>query len=84
MTLHFSDGTTATWTQSFSDWCDYEEFDGQTVISTQDNWVDQVGNVKSQTNRVYGYAYKIQAGKTLQSITLPNNDNIGVLGITLV
>ena len=82
-TLHFSDGSQETWTQSLSDWCSYESFEGQTVLSTQSNWVDQVGNVRSQTNRVYGYAYQLPAGKTLTSITLPNNHDVGVLGISL-
>ena len=82
-TLHFSDGSQETWTQSLSDWCDYESFEGQTVLSTQSNWVDQVGNVRSQTNRVYGYAYQLPAGKTLTSITLPNNHDVGILAITL-
>ena len=82
-TLHFSDGSQETWTQSLSDWCAYESFDGQTVLHTQSNWVDQVGNVRSQTNRVYGYAYQLPAGKTLLSITLPNNHDVGILGISL-
>jgi streptogramin lyase len=82
-TLHFSDGSQETWTQSLSDWCSYESFEGQTVLSTQSNWVDQVGNVRSQTNRVYGYAYQLPAGKTLTSITLPNNHNVGILAIAL-
>ena len=83
-TLHFSDGSQETWTQSLSDWCEYQSFDGQTIIHTQSNWVDQVGNVKNQTNRVYGYAYQLPVGKTLVSITLPNNKNVGILGVSLV
>ena len=82
-TLHFSDGSQETWTQSLSDWCDYEAFDGQSVVHTQSNWVDQVGNVRSQTNRVYGYAYQLPAGKTLTSVSLPNNHDVGILAITL-
>ena len=84
LTLHFSDGSQETWTQSLSDWCAYEAFDGQRVISTQSSWVDQVGNVKSQTNRVYGYAYALPIGKTLTAITLPDNADVGILAITLV
>ncbi|MFM1902608.1 MAG: hypothetical protein RLZZ440_508, partial [Planctomycetota bacterium] len=33
---------------------------------------------------VYGYSYDLPAGKTLVSITLPNNQNVGILGIALV
>ena len=83
MTLTFSDGTTETWTQSFSDWCGPQGYAGESIIQMQPNWVNQVGNVHSQTNYVYGYAYQIPAGKTLTSITLPNNSNLGILGMAM-
>jgi streptogramin lyase len=84
MTLTFSDGTTETWTQSFSDWCGPQNYLGETIIQVQPNWVNQVGNVHSQTNYVYGYSYQIPAGKTLVSVKLPNNQNVGILGISMV
>jgi formylglycine-generating enzyme required for sulfatase activity len=83
ITLTFTDGSTATWTQSFSDWCGPQNYAGETIIQMQPNWVNQVGNVHSQTNYVFGYAYQIPAGKTLASITLPNNQNVGILGMTM-
>jgi hypothetical protein len=47
--------------------------------------VNQVGNVHSQTNYVYGYAYQIPAGKTLASVKLPNNTNkLGILGMSML
>jgi hypothetical protein len=84
MTLTFSDGSTDTWTQSFSDWCGPQNYAGESIIQMQPNWVNQVGNVHSQTNYVYGYAYQIPAGKTLVSVKLPNNQNVGILGISMV
>ena len=83
-TLTFTDGSTATWTQSFSDWCGPQNYEGETIIQMQPNRVNQVGNVHSQTNYVYGYAYQIPADKTLASIKLPNNENVGILGMTMV
>jgi len=51
----------------------------------QPNWVNQVGNVHSQTNYVYGYAYQIPAGKMLASVKLPNNsNNLGILGMAML
>jgi len=50
----------------------------------QPNWVNQEGNVHSQSNYVYGYAYQIPAGRTLSSITLPDNSNLGILGMAMV
>ncbi|MFM7361408.1 MAG: fibronectin type III domain-containing protein [Cyanobium sp.] len=83
MTLTFSDGSTETWTQSFSDWCGPQNYAGETIIQMQPNWVNQVGNVHSQTNYVYGYAYQIPAGKALVSVKLPNNSNVGILGMAM-
>ena len=84
ITLTFTDGSTDTWTQSFSDWCGPQNYAGESIIQMQPNWVNQVGNVHPQTNYVYGYAYQIPAGKTLASITLPNNQNVGILGMTML
>ena len=84
ITLTFTDGSTDTWTQSFSDWCGPQNYAGESIIQMQPHWVNQVGNVHPQTNYVYGYAYQIPAGKTLASITLPNNQNVGILGMTIV
>jgi hypothetical protein len=85
ITLTFTDGSTDTWTQSFSDWCGPQNYAGETIIQQQPNRVNQVGNVHSQTNYVYGYAYQIPAGKTLASVKLPNNtNNLGILGMSML
>jgi hypothetical protein len=85
ITLTFTDGSTDTWTQSFSDWCGSQNYAGETIIQQQPNRVNQVGNVHSQTNYVYGYAYQIPAGKTLASVKLPNNtNNLGILGMSML
>ena len=33
---------------------------------------------------MYGYSFDIPAGKTLESITLPNNSDVGILGMALI
>ena len=43
-----------------------------------------MGNVHSQTNYVYCFAYQVPAGKTLVSVRLPNNQNVGILGMAMV
>ena len=83
ITLTFTDGSTDTWTQSFSDWCKPQNYAGESIIQMQPHWVNQVGNVHSQKNYVYGYAYQIPAGKTVASVKLPNNSNLGILGMAL-
>jgi alpha-mannosidase len=84
ITLTFTDGTTDGWTQSFSDWTGPQNYAKEAIIQKQPNRVNQVGNVHSETNYVYGYAYQIPAGKTIASIKLPNNANVGILGMTML
>ena len=50
----------------------------------QPSWVNPVGNLHSQTNYVYGNAYQVPAGKTLASVKLPNNQDVGILGMAMV
>lgn len=92
LTLTFTDGTIATWVQSFSDWCFPQSYHGETIIQKQTQWVNQVGNVHNQDNYVYGYAYKIPAGKQLASVKLPmrpdgeyiRDDLIRILAMALI
>jgi streptogramin lyase len=84
ITLTFTDGTTDGWTQSFSDWTGPQNYAKEAIIQKQSERVNQVGNVHSETNYVYGYAYQIPAGKTIASIKLPNNENVGILGMTML
>ena len=97
ITLTFSDGSTATWTQTFTDWRNNNGSNnnppptpqqlaatGEALVA-QTNVVNSLGNNQMKENAfVYGYSYDLPAGKTLVSITLPNNQNVGILGIALV
>jgi hypothetical protein len=56
----------------------------RSIIQMQPSWVNPVGNLHSQTSYVYGNAYQVPAGKTLVSVKLPNNSNVGILGISIV
>ena len=56
----------------------------RSIIQMQPSWVNPVGNLHSQTSYVYGNAYQVPAGKTLASVKLPNNQNVGILGMAMV
>ncbi|NBP79811.1 hypothetical protein EBU58_03665, partial [bacterium] len=97
LTLKFTDGSTTTWTQTFTDWANGDTFNnnsppsGAHLAATNEalvattTLVNLLGNNQSKDNRfVYGYSFDIPAGKTLESITLPNNRNVGILGMALV
>ena len=89
--ITFSDGSTANWTQTFTDWCNNgNSFPptpgsvlGESTIQSGTR-LNQMGNVTGIECFVYGYDYDIPEGKTLTSVTLPNNSNVGILGMALV
>ena len=81
--VNYSDGTSAVWTQSFSDWGSPQNYGHESVISTQSYRDTAAGGQGQFTNHVYGYSYTIPTGKTLASITLPNNPAIRFLDLQM-
>jgi hypothetical protein len=57
--------------------------DGETVVATTPYHDNADGTVDQTTVNVYGYSFKLESGKTVQSITLPSNDNVTILAMTL-
>jgi hypothetical protein len=84
ITLNFEDGSTETWTQSFTDWSNNGSsnkpipYKGEHVILSQAERINQQGNLVNIPSYVYSYGYKLH-GKKLSSITLPNNSDLGIL-----
>ena len=82
--LTFTDGTTATWTQTFSDWNNYDPTVAGQVIVNKGTNLNQLGNATNNTANLYGYSFAIPDGKALSKLTLPTNNNVGILGIALL
>jgi hypothetical protein len=86
-TLNFTDGTTETWTQSFTDWTNSgnpakpQPYAGESVIREQSYRINQLGNNVVASTYSYGYTHHLPKGKTLASLTLPNNNNLGILSV---
>jgi len=84
ITLTFTDGTTETWTQSFTDWSNNgssaapQPLSGEFLIESQPERINQEGDLKPIPAYVFAYGYNLR-GKQLASITLPNNENVGIL-----
>ena len=84
ITLTFTDGSTETWTQSFTDWSNNgssakpQPFSGEFLVSTQPERINQMGDLVTTPAYVFAYGYNLK-GKELASITLPNNENVGIL-----
>ena len=83
LTLTFTDGSTVIWTQSFSDWCRPQNYGHEAIVSTQSYRDTASGGTNTLSNYVYGYSYAIPAGKTLQSITLPTNGDVGLFDLQM-
>ncbi|MFM8790902.1 MAG: hypothetical protein ACKOFX_00095, partial [Solirubrobacterales bacterium] len=84
ITLTFTDGTTETWTQSFTDWSNNgssaapQPLSGEFLIESQPERINQEGDLKPTPAYIFAYGYNLR-GKQLASITLPNNENVGIL-----
>jgi hypothetical protein len=83
ITVAYTDGTSTQFTQSFSDWFQPASYvnESQAVTMSYRNAFD--GGQDNRTFTLYGYAFLLNSGKTVQSLTLPNNPNVIVLGATL-
>jgi hypothetical protein len=82
--VNYSDGSSAEFTQSFSDWTSPQNYSGEleAVASSYRDFSD--GTKHPGVFNLYAYQLAINSSKTVQSVTLPNNPNVVVLAATLV
>ena len=80
-TIHYTNGTTSTVTQSISDWCSPQGYSGETTVKTMAYRNTSSGGENSTTAYVYGYTLPVNSSLTVSSVTLPANNNVIVLGI---
>jgi hypothetical protein len=83
-TVQYNDGTTSKFTQNLSDWFTPQKYAGESegVAMSYRNFDN--GTKDNRTFNLYQYRFVLNATKTLQSITLPNNSHVLVLAATLV
>jgi fibronectin type 3 domain-containing protein len=82
-TVHYTDGTSQTFTQSFSDWHTPQKYAGESIAATNSYRDLSNGTTQSGTFDVYGYAFALNSSKTVQSITLPSDSNLEILSMLL-
>jgi hypothetical protein len=83
-TVHFSDGTTQSFTQSVSDWAHPQSFAGETVAKAMTYRDQSTGVTQTKSISLYGYVFSLNSSKTVSSITLPATRNVVVLSLTLI
>jgi hypothetical protein len=81
--VHYTDGTTSTFTQSFSDWFTPQFFprESEAVRMPYRDFND--GSQDAQNFNLYEYTFPLNASKIVESVELPQNRFVVILGITL-
>jgi hypothetical protein len=82
-TVNYSDGTSAPFTQSVSDWFSPQNYKGESKALTMAYRLNPNGSADNRTFYLYGYSFTLTAGKTAMSLTLPKNPNVVVLAVDM-
>jgi hypothetical protein len=77
----YSDGSTTTFTQNFSDWATPQSYSGETTVATNTNRIGPNGQTSALTVNIYGYTFTLNPAKTVSSVKLPANRNVVFVGI---
>ena len=80
----YSDTTTATFSQGFSDWFTPANYSGESKAVVMGHRNSSDGTADNRTFYLYGYSFNLNAAKTVTSIRLPNNGNVMIAAISLV
>lgn len=79
----YTDGTTDTLSQNFSDWFQPRNFPGESRAVRMPYRLLADGSKDPRTFYVYGYGFALNPAKTVKSVTLPSNQNLKLLALTL-
>ncbi len=83
LVVTYTDGTTSTFVQSFSDWFTPAKYshESEGVAMAYRNFDN--GTKDNRQFNLYEYQFALNSAKTAQSLTLPNNSHVAVLAATL-
>ena len=79
----YTDGSTSQFVRNFSDWFTPAGFEGETEAVAMNHRDYADGSQDDRTFNLYGYTLWLNKTKQVQSVTLPNNQDVVVLAITL-
>ncbi len=83
-TVNYTDGTSAQFTQSLSDWSTPQNFSGETEAVAMSYRNTANGTQSNGTFNLYAYTLALDSSKTVESVTLPDNPDVVVLAATLL
>jgi len=83
-TVNYTDGTSATFIQSLSDWGVMQSYPGQTLVSFM-AYNDNGGGTQNTTvsASLYGYSFALNPNKAVKNIELPANASVMVLAMSV-
>lgn len=82
-TVTYTDGTTSSFTQNMSDWYTPQGYSGEAIAQTTAYRNKGSGVSDNRSFNLYEYALPLNSAKTVSSLTLPNNQRITILAVTL-
>ena len=83
-TVTYADATTTTFSQSLSDWFTPQSYSGESRAVITGHRNNSNGSKDNRTFYLYGYSFKLNSSKVVQSLRLPNNGNVIVTSVSLV
>lgn len=83
-TVEYADNSTQPITLSLSDWAQPDDNPGELQAVSMDYRNGSDGSKDENTFYLYSYSFSLNPTNTLQSLKLPDNDNVKVFGLTLV
>ena len=66
-----------------SDWFQSSGYNGETVVASTPYLNKANGTTQTGTYDLYGYSFKLDSTKTVRSITMPSNNNVRIMAMTL-
>lgn len=82
-TVTYTDGTTQALLQNISDWYQPQEYAGEVRALKMPYRNLGNGQKDNRTFNLYAYAFSINAGKTVKSLTCPDNPSVKIAAISL-
>ncbi|MGD1080568.1 MAG: glycoside hydrolase family 38 C-terminal domain-containing protein [Candidatus Sulfotelmatobacter sp.] len=83
-TITYADGTSASVTQSLSDWYESSGYKGESEAVVVPYHLVGDGSKDNRTFYLYGYSFNLDSNKVVRSITLPDNERVLVFAMTLI
>jgi hypothetical protein len=82
--VNYTDGTSSTFTQTFSNWLNASQaVAGQSIVSTMAYRNKSTGVKDNRAFNLYGYSFALTSTKTVSSLVLPASNNVAILAATL-